>query len=280
MTTMQTISIQIRDFINILRSGAFDDVKPIGMLSNYKWGKLVDLAKMHGIIQIFANGLERYHYDSHLNISASHIDVIRDELRSAPVTGFADQYDVNHMTLQSKSLNQHLKSIIKKEYADPERSFETLQVMAIIVFNTEHILTGRSYLKGIIDLGRYLRLEGSKVDFVKLEEWLKKTKLTKMANLQGSLLITGFGFTIEELPFMTKTVSKPMDQLLSAISHDDLSQLRPWALHESKGGFVVGSPLKIFRSVRQALHFWRFAPRETFATIFHGLMRGISEIEE
>lgn len=277
---MQTISIQIRDFINILRSGAFDDVKPIGMLSNYKWGKLVDLAKMHGIIQIFANGLERYHYDSHLNISASHIDVIRDELRSAPVTGFADQYDVNHMTLQSKSLNQHLKSIIKKEYADPERSFETLQVMAIIVFNTEHILTGRSYLKGIIDLGRYLRLEGSKVDFVKLEEWLKKTKLTKMANLQGSLLITGFGFTIEELPFMTKTVSKPMDQLLSAISHDDLSQLRPWALHESKGGFVVGSPLKIFRSVRQALHFWRFAPRETFATIFHGLMRGISEIEE
>ena len=277
---MQTISIQIRDFINILRSGAFDDVKPIGMLSNYKWGKLVDLAKMHGIIQIFANGLERYHYDSHLNISASHIDVIRDELRSAPVTGFADQYDVNHMTLQSKSLNQHLKSIIKKEYADPERSFETLQVMAIIVFNTEHILTGRSYLKGIIDLGRYLRLEGSKVDFVKLEEWLKKTKLTKMANLQGSLLITGFGFTIEELPFMTKTVGKPMDQLLSAISHDDLSQLRPWALHESKGGFVVGSPLKIFRSVRQALHFWRFAPRETFATIFHGLMRGISEIEE
>ena len=280
MTTMQTISIQIRDFINILRSGAFDDVKPIGMLSNYKWGKLVDLAKMHGIIQIFANGLERYHYDSHLNISASHIDVIRDELRSAPVTGFADQYDVNHMTLQSKPLNQHLKSIIKKEYADPERSFETLQVMAIIVFNTEHILTGRSYLKGIIDLGRYLRLEGSKVDFVKLEEWLKKTKLTKMANLQGSLLITGFGFTIEELPFMTKTVSKPMDQLLSAISHDDLSQLRPWALHESKGGFVVGSPLKIFRSVRQALHFWRYAPRETFATIFHGLMRGISEIEE
>ena len=277
---MQTISIQIRDFINILRSGAFDDVKPIGMLSNYKWGKLVDLAKMHGIIQIFANGLERYHYDSHLNISASHIDVIRDELRSAPVTGFADQYDVNHMTLQSKPLNQHLKSIIKKEYADPERSFETLQVMAIIVFNTEHILTGRSYLKGIIDLGRYLRLEGSKVDFVKLEEWLKKTKLTKMANLQGSLLITGFGFTIEELPFMTKTVSKPMDQLLSAISHDDLSQLRPWALHESKGGFVVGSPMKIFRSVRQALHFWRYAPRETFATIFHGLMRGISEIEE
>ena len=277
---MQTISIQIKDFVHILRSGAFDDVKPIGMLSNYKWGKLVDLAKMHGIIQIFANGLEHYHYDSHLNISESLINVIREELRSAPVTGFADLYDVNQMTLQSKPLNQQLKSIIRKEFADPEKSFETMQVMAIIVFNTEHILTGRSYLKGIIDLDRYLRLEGSKVDFVKLEEWLKKTKLTRMSNLQGSLLVSGFGFTIEELPFMTKMVKKPVNQLLSAISHDDLSQLRPWALRESKGGFVVGSPLKIFRSVRHALHFWRFAPRETFATIFHGLMRGISEIEE
>ena len=101
---MQTISIQIKDFIHILRSGAFDDVKPIGMLSNYKWGKLVDLAKMHGIIQIFANGLERYHYDSHLNISESLINVIREELRTAPVTGFADLYDVNQMTLQSNNI--------------------------------------------------------------------------------------------------------------------------------------------------------------------------------
>ncbi len=277
---MQTISIQIRDFLNILRSGAFDDVKPIGMLSNYKWGKLVELAKMHGVIQTFASGLERYHYDSNLNISDALIDVIREALRTAPVTGFADLYDVNRMTMQSKPLNQHLQAIIRKEYADSERSYETMQVMAIIVFNTEHILTGRSYLKGIIDLGRYLRLEGNRVDFVKLEEWLKKTKLTRMGNLQGSLLISGFGFTIEELPFMTKQVGHPTKKLLAAISHNDLSQLRPWALHESKGGFVVGSPLKAYRSVRQSLHFLPYAPRETFATIFHGLMRGISEIEE
>ena len=277
---MQTVSIQIRNFLNILRSGAFNDVKPIGMLSEYKWRKLVELAKMHGIIQIFANGLERYHYDSQLNISESLIDVIRNDLKSAPVTGFADLYDVNSMALQSKPLNQQLRAIVRKEYTDPEKSYETMQVLAIIVFNTEHILTGRSYLKGIIDLGRYLRLEGNKVDFVKLEEWLKKTKLTQMGNLQGSMLITGFGFAIDELPFVNKTVRQPMKQLLSAISHDDLSQLQPWTLHESKGGFVVGSPLKICRSVRHSLHFWRFAPRETFATIFHGLMRGISEIEE
>ena len=280
MKTMKKTSIQIRNFLNILRSGAFDDVKPIGMLSNYKWSKLVDLAKMHGLIQIFANGLERYHYDNNLNISESLINVIRGELRNAPVTGFADLYDFDHMTLQSKPLNQKLQDIVRKEYGDPERSFETLQVMAIIVLNAEHILTGRSYLKGIIDLGRYLRLEGNKVDFVKLEEWLKKTEMTGMANLQGSLLITGFGFSAEELPFVSKIVKKPMKQLLSAISHDDLSQLRPWALHESKGGFVVGSPLKIFRSVRQSLRFQHFAPRETYATIFRGLAKGISEIEE
>ncbi len=277
---MQTTSITIRNFINILRSGAFDDVKPIGMLSNYKWRKLVDLAKMHGLIQVFANGLERYHYDNNLNISESLIDEIGAELRVAPITGFADLYDFNHMVLQSKPLNQQLKDIIRKEFADTERSYETLQAMAIILFNAEHILTGRSYLKGIIDLGRYLRLEGNKVDFVKLEEWLKKTEMTGMGNLQGSLLITGFGFTIEELPFVVKLVKKPMQQLLSAISHDDLSQLRPWALHESKGGFVVGSPLKIYRSVRHSLRFQHFAPRETYATIFRGLARGISEIEE
>jgi len=277
---MQTTSILIRNFLHILRSGAYDDVRPIGMLSKYKWGQLVELARMHGLIQIFANGLERYHYDNHLNIPNTLIEVIRGELRQAPVTGFADLYDFGHIHLQSRTLDKELQDIIRKEYIDPEKSYETMQVMAIIVSNAAHILTGRSYLKGIIDLGRYLRLEGGKVDFVKLDDWLKRTRMTGMARLQGSLLVEGFGFSKDELPFVGKLVSHPLQELLAAISHNDLSQLRPWALHESKGGFVVGSPLKAIRSVRHSLRFQRYAPRETYATILHGLMKGITEIEE
>ena len=141
------------------------------MLSKYKWGQLVELARMHGLIQIF--------------------EVIRGELRQAPVTGFADLYDFGHIHLQSRTLDKELQDIIRKEYIDPEKSYETMQVMAIIVSNAAHILTGRSYLKGIIDLGRYLRLEGGKVDFVKLDDWLKRTRMTGMALLKRRAPVCG-----------------------------------------------------------------------------------------
>ena len=42
-----------------------------------------------------------------------------------------------------------------------------------------------------------------KVDFVKLESWFQKLGVNRMAQLHGSVLISLFGFNIDELPFMT-----------------------------------------------------------------------------
>ncbi len=280
MFKMQGFDIQLSNFLHILRSGAFEESKPIGIMSEFKWKKLVNLANYHHLVRFFANGLERYYYDENLNIPAGQIEAIRKLLENMPPTGFAELYNFGKIYLHGKKDNAHLRDIINEEYASPERSYETMQVMAILMVNVVDILTGKSYLRGVIDLGRYLRLEGNKVDFVKLESWLSRISMSRMAELQGSLLIEGFGFSKEELPFMKKTIHHADRELKRAVNYDKLNDSKSWDFHEGKGGFIVSSPRSAIKSIRHALNYLRFAPREAMATIYQGMVRGLKEIEE
>ncbi len=280
MNKTQGFDIQLSNFLNILRSGAFEESKPIGIMSDFKWKKLVNLANYHHLIRFFANGLERYYYNENLNFPADQIEVVKKLLADQPPTGFAGLYDFGKIHLHSKKYNERLKNIVSEEYANSEKSYETMQVMAIMMVNVENILTGKSFLRGILDLGRYLRLEGNKVDFVKLENWLARTSMSRMADLQGNLLIVGFGFSKEELPFLGKIIPQAERELKRAVNYDKLNDTQSWNFHEGKGGFIVSSPNTALKSIRHAWSYLRYAPREAMATIYRGIIKGLTEIEE
>ncbi len=277
---MKTRNIQTLNFLNLLRSGAFNDSKPIGIMSAFKWDKLVQLAWLHKVTPYFASGIEHYYYDDNLNIPEKEIEKIRLQLKDFPSNSYSSQYKFDSLHLRNKKLNSVLRQIIDKEYSDPEKSYETMQLMAILIVNVGNILSGRSYLKGIIDLGRYLRSEGNKVDFVKLESWLTQTRMLKMANLQGNMLVEGFGFDKSELPFVSRSDTRSRKSLYEAIRYDDLFTLKAWDFHENKTGFIIGSPRAALHSIRHALGYRRYAPSETYSTIWRGVMNGLAEIEE
>ena len=277
---MRHTSVQVTNFLHILRSGAFDESKPIAMMSPFKWDKLVQLAILHHLIPVFANGLQHYQHDNSMNMPEEQIETIRQRLKEISPKGFSDLYVFSNIQLRSKRLNERLQKIIHDEYASDEKSYETMQIMAIIIVNIENILSGKSYLKGIVDLGRYLRQKGQNVDFVKLDQWLFFTCMTSMANLQGNLLIQGFGFNKNEIPFVHHEDKHSQSVLIRAIRHDDLSTLRVWDFHPSKSGFIVSSPKSAIKSIRHCLSYRRYAPRETMATLTNGLVNGLAEIEE
>ena len=81
---MTVYDIEKQNFISILRSGAFEDSKPIGMLSDYKWKKLIELSRIHDVVQLFARGLEHYYYDSNMNLTDAHVRAIRTLLSQQP----------------------------------------------------------------------------------------------------------------------------------------------------------------------------------------------------
>ena len=145
---MTVYDLEKTNFITILRSGAFDDSKPIGMLSDFKWNKLIELAHIHDVVNIFAQGLEHYYYDDNLNLSESHLGKIRTLLQETPTHTIPELYDIDKVHLHSTALESKLREIVGQEQKDTERSFETLQLAAILFENVNHILSGRSFLRG------------------------------------------------------------------------------------------------------------------------------------
>ena len=102
--------------------------------------------------------------------------------------------------LSNSLLNRRLKSLIYNELHSIDTSIEALDLLKLIVSNSETMFTRGMNLGGIITMGEYLRTRGNKVDFVKLENWLNTLQLSAMAELQGNVLISVFGFEEDEIP--------------------------------------------------------------------------------
>ncbi len=273
------MSILVRNFINILRHGAFDDRKPIGMLSAYKWSQLTKLAEHHHVLAYYAKGIERYIYDDNLNIPQAEIDKLKTKLESTPRERFYDLYNFDKLQLYSKRHERQLVELIKKEYNDEDQSVTTRQLLSVLIQTIDNIYTGKSYIRGIIDMGILLRNEGDKVDFIKLEKWLRQTGTTRLANLQGRMLIDNFGFSDDEIPFSENEESRASSILQKDLHAHATPHLKTWEYSSGHNGYSSGLKTA-FRTMGHTISLYRYSPSEAISSIRKGILHGLQEIEE
>lgn len=99
-----------------------------------------------------------------------------------------------------------------------DTSTETLHILNLIIYNTNQIANGGISLPGTILLGQYLRTKGDKVDYVKLDAWLSRLFLRRMASLLSSVLLYIFEFDNDELPFLYKKCPEVTDLVCKQIA--------------------------------------------------------------
>ena len=85
-----------------------------------------------------------------------------------------------------------------------------------------------------------------------MEKWLQKLHMQRMAQLEGSILVSVFEFEPDEIPFLSKIEPAAEKLATRSISH---------AVHSS-------------------LSFFPYAPIEAVSFLFGILARRLSEIEE
>lgn len=157
-----------RNYFRMLRNGAFGENEPMEPMSKYKWEALYRRAEREEVL-------------SYIKDDAPHISI----------------------NFEDHTQGRKFRSIAKAEYHAIDTSLDTLDMLNIMLYNIDQTISGHTSLHGIIEMGRFLRKKGDKVDFVKLESWFQKLGVNRMAQLHGSVLISLFGFNIDELPFMT-----------------------------------------------------------------------------
>lgn len=183
------------------------------------------------------------------------------------------------VAMHSGFLNKRLIKIQQDEPHAIDTSMETIYLLRLIVSNVNAMYSGGISLRGIIQLGQYLRTRGDKVDFVKLDTWLTKLHIQRMAQLEGSVLIQFFNFEQDEIPFV-KMVERGASKLTVRSLYYNIKDIEDIKFQESQVGFVHTTGGTMRKNLRRSMRYFGYAPIETTCNFLNSFFKSLSEIEE
>ena len=267
-----------RNFFRLMRSGAFNEKEALEPMSAFKWRRLYQMVEAQRVEVAFARGAYNNGYDETLNIPDDLLKVIGQKNKEnlmPPASFFAERPELRNLIL-----NRKLKKIYNNERHSIDTSVETLELLTIIINNVNNMLNKGLGMSGIILLGVYLRNKGHRVDFIKLETWLKQLHMQRMAQLQGSILMAVFGFEQDELPFVEKEEPSAHKLTMRAVSNLAKDTAKEWHFRQSSTGFVQNNSAVLRRNLRRSIRYAGYAPLETTSNFVSNFVRSLSEIEE
>jgi hypothetical protein len=263
------MNVITRNFFRLLRSGALNEYEPLEPMSAFKWDRLNQMVRAQHVGAAAQKGIRNHQYDVMMNIPER---FIKADIEDTP------QQEASQ--LSNRILNHRLKRIIEEERHAIDTNIGSLEVLNIIVGNVSTMLNKGMMLSGIIRLGSYLRTKGDKVDFVKLDTWLSRLHIRRMAQLQGSMLMAVFHFEQDELPFVQRVEPAAYKLVLRSVSHSASDTAEEWHFRQSRTGFVQNNSTLLRRNLRRSLRYISYAPIETVSNYFNNFARSLQEIEE
>ncbi|MDD7530040.1 MAG: hypothetical protein PUK16_03670 [Prevotellaceae bacterium] len=265
-----------RNFFRLLRAGAFQEELTLEPMSAYKWQKLCLQADIQGVRSFIEDEIIRQADDDYLNIPEG---LVEEMAKPAGITDAEVFSDIR--PLSNRFLNKRLTKIIEAEENDYDASPASLRILGLLIYNVKQILDYGLDFEGLLQLGIFLRSTGEKVDYVKLEQWLKMLHLKRMAQLEGSILIAVFGFSQDEIPFVETLEKEAIDIVMGTLhKKKKLDPADEWYFRQRKDGFVSNNSRRLQRNLKRSLHYLRYASLETTSSFFGNLVRSMSEIEE
>lgn len=263
------MNIITRNFFRLLRSGALNEYEPMEPMSAFKWRRLDQMVHAQHVERAALKGIKNHQFDEMMNIP--------EDLASQTPDNSAHQEEPR---LSNHYLNFRLSRIENAERHAIDTNVDALNVLKIIVGNVSSMLNHGTMLSGIIELGSYLRNKGDKVDFVKLDTWLGKLQLRRMAQLQGSMLMSVFNFEQDELPFVRHVEAAANKLVLRSVTHSASDTAEEWHFRQLSSGFVQNNSALLRRNLRRSLRYITYAPLETVSNFFNNFARSLQEIEE
>lgn len=369
------LDVTQRNFLRLLRCGAFGEAESIEPMSSWKWQRLYNMSLLHGVTGLVYSGIEKCHDDFFLQVPKAQMDIwqravkeIEDantavnmqvssifsemnhnKLRPLLVKGqglasvypaplrrksgdidiylpyslhieraneWARQvgediddsesgklaYTINDIRIENHErlaeltnviANGRLQSIIDAEIKCCDSSYvlingykvevppPTLNLLIILIRITRYILNDGISLKQLVDLGMFMRKEGDKVDFVKLQGWIEKIKMTGIVSLIGAVLIGLLGFTADELPFLPERFDSDISTIVKDIFRMKGNHSEDWYFTQGKNIFVrTSDSTAMMWHIRRTGRYFRYYPSETATNAVHSFIHSLSHIEE
>lgn len=275
-----------RDFLRLLRSGAFgEEDDAIEPMSRFKWDILFHVAQIHNVLGVLFKGIAddknkgvipQDVIDKYTSLFANEA-LLAD---STPSRSLLLLPDAGLSRMCNPLLNSRLQSIREKEPLAEDASIETLNMLDILVQATEGTMTYGLSFANILRIGLFLRNEGDKVDFIKLDHWLRRLNISRMAQLEGSILIEVFGFDSDELPFVNNIEPSARKIAMQALTKPIRIDIEEWKIQQKSTIFLANNNKAMMKTVRNSLKYFFFSPIEASSNFLHRFASSLSNLEE
>lgn len=275
--TLANTDIILRNFFKLLKSGALGEFEEIEPMSDFKWNRLYDIALQQSVLHTAAAGIKCNPHTP----AAMPQHIVDRFLEAADTMNHDDgEAKTDNALLTNKLLNHRIRRTRERENASEERSESTLHLFNLIITNTNQVLTRGISYGHLLPIGTFLRHQGDRVDFVKLDRWLEKCHIKNLAQLYGSILITTLDFEKEEVPFVSRIDPYGYRQAMRSLLHHTNVDTKDWQFHQSATGLVENDPKAMMRTVKNSMKYFAYAPIETTSNLLHSFIVNLAELEE
>lgn len=266
------MDIITRQMFLLLRAGVFGQQDKVEPMSAWKWRKTYQLAVAHGIDAEAYEGLE-------VISDQFFSQLVPDDLRSqwAESANRARRSNREEPAALPPRLAKSLTAISE---AHPHSKadvimLESLARLACALMNDDH------WVRQLLNMGKLVREYGADVHRGQLHKWIRQLGLTRMAQLEGALLMQLAGVQEGELPMQMSrrpdTLAHQVDAIASAIPHGR-EQL---VFQQGKHIFVHSNITNaMVWNARRSMRFFTYSPRESLSQLFSSFARSLSNIEE
>lgn len=266
-----------RNFISLLRYGALSDNVTLEPMSEFKWKKVITLAKSLKTDDILCRCLQS---PTLLQSIPENIIVLIKDIADECAHHNNDDAETDLPRLSNVLLNRWLDKIRDNEIHAIDTSTESLQLLDLVVLNCHYILTYGISLRHLLQLGQYLRTQGNRVDFVKFDGWLQKLRLQRMAQFEGNLIVELFQFEQDEIPFIQSSDPNASVYAAKLLKNMTFSDTAESLFKQGKSGLIQGNTMATFRTIFRCMRFFPYSPIESVSNMIGRFVANLSEIEE
>lgn len=262
------MNVIFKNLVSLASEGAFSTTNTVVPMSEFKWNILYKIAVLEDVAPYVRNGINSHEDDKNANIPYD-VKIMFEKavfMDQDKIDKYFDMTDLDRQMLTYVVKKYMLKDIVYKERHSIDTSKISLDFLSVILQNTNLILRNGIRMRGIIETGIFLRTKGQLVDFVKVETWLRRLKLKKMASLQASILVDVFGFEKDEFPYIRKF--RKNGQSLTVKSLERVAKANRLDRTFSK------------YSIANYIRYFGYSHSEAFCKTVSTLTRCLSEIEE
>lgn len=251
----------------------------ISPLSPFKWHRLLAQADIHHVAD--------YVHDAILNLLRKQPEVLEGTTLKDWNTDWyrmsvehSAKYKPDENIFATRKQRMRYTDILSEHVEKRDTTPETMRLFRMLTANSMEMLNSGFCMRGLLQMGKFLREDGDKVDYVMLEQDLAMMGVTSLSSLQGSMLIQLFDFTEDEIPFLGDMKPSAGALALRCIVRPERYSSDEWSFRQGTHGLLANNPRQWVRGLRRTSLYFRYAPGDSVSTLFSRVVRSLSEIEE